>query len=106
MIANPFKGICIYSLAFIVGMQVFIPPGTFITCTTVTFMKMFGDVEGILVHLLIVFVIEHFAIFVTYFIGRYFIRVGDLLAKRMEYFDIFNKIVVTKGAKITFLLRM
>ena len=106
MISHPVKGIFIYSIAFIAGMQIFIPPGTFITCTTITFMKMFGNVEGIIIHLLIVVVIEHIGIFVTYFIGRYFIRIGDLLAKRMEYFEVFNKLVVTKGAKITFLLRM
>ncbi|CAI2375605.1 unnamed protein product [Moneuplotes crassus] len=106
MLKNKTKGIFIYSIAFIIGMQVFIPPGTFITCTTITFMKMYGNVEGIFVHLILVIIIEHIGIFVTYFIGRYFIRIGDLLAKRMEYFDIFNKLVVTKGAKITFLLRM
>jgi len=106
MILNPVRGICIYSLAFICGMQIFIPPGTFITCTTITFMKMFGNVEGILVHLVVVWFTEHIGIFVTYFIGRYFIRVGDILAKRLEYFDIFNKIVITKGTKITFLLRL
>ena len=106
MISNPVKGILTYSIAFILGMQIFIPPGTFITCTTITFMKMFGNVEGILVHLVVVWFTEHIAIFVTYFLGRYFIRIGDLFAKRLEHFDIFNKIVITKGTKITFLLRL
>lgn len=106
MVANPKKGILIYSVLFICGMQIFIPPGTFITCTTMTFMKMFGNVEGILIHFCVVWVTEHIGIFVTYFIGRYFCRIGDILAQRIEHFDTFNHLVASKGAKITFLLRL
>lgn len=103
---HPVKGIFLYMLFFICGMQVFIPPGAFISFTTPTFMAMFGPCEGILLHFAIVFVTEHTGIFVTYFIGRYICRVGDFLARRLEYFDVFNSLVVTKGAKITFLIRL
>ena len=91
---------------FILGMQIFIPPGTFITITTPTFMKLYGPYKGIFIHLIIVYFTEHISIFVTYYIGRNFWRVGDFLSRKIEYFDAFNSILRTKGAKIIFLLRL
>ena len=87
-------------------MQIFIPPGTFITITTPTFMKLYGPYKGIFIHMIIVYFTEHTAIFVTYYLGRNCWRVGEYLSKKIEYFDAFNRVVMTKGSKITFLLRL
>lgn len=87
-------------------MQIFIPPGTFITFTTTTFMTIFGNYKGIFIHFVIIYFAEHTAMIITYFLGRHVCRIGDILAKRFEYFDVFNTLVVTKGARVTFLLRL
>ena len=103
---NPYKGISLYVIFFIIGQQIFIPPGTFITFTTNTFMTIFGNYEGILVHFVIIYFSEHFAMILTYFIGKHMCGIGKILSKKIQYFDIFNALVVKKGAKITFLLRV
>ena len=87
-------------------MQIFIPPGTFIALTTPTFMKIYGGWQGILFHFMVIYFAEHFAFFLTYFIGRNIWKIGSILTKHIKYFDAFNNILKTKGAKITFLLRL
>jgi len=103
---NPVEGIFFYSLLFIVGLQVFIPPGAFIAIVTPTFMTLFGSWEGILIHFLVIYVAQHIAIMLTFFIGRYFSSVGKSLAKKIEYFEVFNSLVTTKGIRITILMRL
>jgi uncharacterized membrane protein YdjX (TVP38/TMEM64 family) len=102
---HPVQGLFLYSIFFIVGMLVFIPPGAFIAVATSTFMNIFGNWQGILIHFMIIYVIEHLANFLSYFIGRNFSRIGENFARKLEYFDVFNNLVVKKGVRITFLMR-
>lgn len=102
---NPVEGIILYILFFMLGHQIFIPPAAFVTVTTPTFMSLFGTFQGIFIHFLIIYVAEHSAFFISYYLGRYCCRIGEVLSKRVEHFDVFNNMVTTQGIKIVFLLR-
>ena len=103
---NPFKGILLYQVIFVIGMQIFIPPGTFIALTTPTFMKLYGGWQGIVFHFVIIYFAEHFSFMLTYFLGRNIWKIGHILSRNIKYFDVFNNILRVKGAKIIFLLRL
>lgn len=67
---------------------------------------MYGNVNGIMIHFIIIYIAEHLGIFLSYYLGKHVLPIGDILAKRFEYFDVFNSLVSTQGIKITFLSRV